>query len=49
MLVNIVDENAGLFEERDLAGMKKYLASFFELIRKDDYYKRNVAEKCRTQ
>jgi hypothetical protein len=48
-LVNIVDENAGLFEERDLAGMKKYLASFFELIRKDDYYKRNVAEKCRTQ
>jgi hypothetical protein len=49
LVSSIIEVNATLFEDRELAGIKKYMAGFFEVIQKDDYYKRNVTDKCRTQ
>ena len=44
-----IDNNASLFEPKQIESMKKYTKEFFAILKDDNRFKQNITDKCRTK
>jgi hypothetical protein len=44
-----IDNNAYLFEPKQIESMKKYTKEFFVIFKDDNRFKQNITDKCRTK
>jgi hypothetical protein len=48
-IMGAIDNNASMFEPKQLESMKKYTKEFFVILKDDNRFKQNITDKCRTK
>ncbi|MEK6783033.1 MAG: hypothetical protein AABY93_15140 [Bacteroidota bacterium] len=49
VILAVVDQHSSLFEPKQLEPMKKYLQEFFQTLKDDNRFKKNITDNCRTK
>ena len=48
-ILGVVDQHSSLFDTKQIGPMKKYLQEFFQILKDDNRFKKEIVEKCRTK